>query len=434
MVYKLDDGSTSQELWSVPNVPATTIAAIRSTIVPSGVAIQVASRQYVDSQIATLTGTRFHNVRYCDQFAGADAGAKIAACMADLPAGGGTADARGLEGAQTISTDIFSPVTKPVHLVLGAATYTVSTSTTIPANVTIQFSRGGAFSIATGTTTVIRGPLEAPPAQIFILNGSGTVSFLNGTVREFRPEWWGATGDGKALNDGAISASSSTFTSASAAFTSADVGKPISVEGAGASGVALNTTIATFVSATSVTLSAAASTTVSSAKVFFGTDDSTEIQAALDAASTALGGTVIAPPSSVITSAITLKSGGVSLEGEGSGSVAALTTTGYRGSRLLVLGGIYGVVVSDSTTQVQHGFGVRNLTIVGTSLGKAGLRMGSTSSDVNNQFGSAHVEDVEIEGFTSASVSHDVPTGEPAATGGAGIFITRGVDVLFERV
>ncbi len=434
VVYKLDDGSTSQELWSVPNVPTTTIAAIRSTLVPSGVAIQVASRQYVDSQIAALTGARFHNVRYCDSFGGADAGAKIAACIADLPAAGGTADARGLEGAQTIAADIFSSVTKPVHLSLGAATYTLSASTTIPANITIQFSRGGSFSIATGTTTVIRGPLQAPVAHVFTLNGSGTVSFLNGRVREFHPEWWGAAGDGKVLNDGSISASSSTLTSASAAFTSSDVGKPISVEGAGASGIALNTTIATFVSTTSVTLSAAASTTVSSAKVYFGTDDSTEIQAALDAASSSLGGKVIAPATSVITSAVTLKSGGVTLEGQGSGSVAALTTFGFRGSRLLVLGGIYGVVVSDSTTQVQHGFGVRNLTIVGTSLGKAGLRMGSTSSDVNNQFGSAHVEDVEIEGFTSATVAHDVPTGEPAASGGAGIFITRGVDVLFERV
>ncbi|MGA9209130.1 MAG: hypothetical protein WB347_15095, partial [Terriglobales bacterium] len=52
VVFKLDDGSTSEEYWSVPATTTTTIAAIRSKIVPSAVAIQVASRQYVDSTIA----------------------------------------------------------------------------------------------------------------------------------------------------------------------------------------------------------------------------------------------------------------------------------------------------------------------------------------------------------------------------------------------
>ncbi len=52
VVYKLDDGSTSEEYWSVPATSTTTIAAVRSKIVPSGVAMQVASRQYVDSAIA----------------------------------------------------------------------------------------------------------------------------------------------------------------------------------------------------------------------------------------------------------------------------------------------------------------------------------------------------------------------------------------------
>ncbi len=52
VVYKLDDGSTSEEYWSVPATGTTTIAAVRSKIVPSGVAIQVASRQYVDNAIA----------------------------------------------------------------------------------------------------------------------------------------------------------------------------------------------------------------------------------------------------------------------------------------------------------------------------------------------------------------------------------------------
>ncbi|MGH9508724.1 MAG: hypothetical protein ACRD2Q_06440, partial [Terriglobales bacterium] len=128
VVYKLDDGSTSEELWSLPNVPTTTIAAIRSTVVPSGVAIQVASKQYVDTQLAAVAGTRFHNVRYCDQFGGTDAGARITACIADLPLAGGVADARGLEGAQTISSTIT--ISKPVQLLLGQATYSCTATGT----------------------------------------------------------------------------------------------------------------------------------------------------------------------------------------------------------------------------------------------------------------------------------------------------------------
>lgn len=202
VVYKLDDGATSEELWSVPDVPTTTIAAVRSTIVPQGVAIQVASRQYVDTQINAVTGSRFHNVRYCDQFGGTDAGAKIAACIADLPSSGGTADARGLEGAQTISSDVFSAVTKPVRLVLGAATYSMNVSVVMPANITLEISQGGSLSIATGTTTTIRGALIASLTKIFTLNGTGLVSFTgNGTIRELYPQWWGAAGDGPATDD-----------------------------------------------------------------------------------------------------------------------------------------------------------------------------------------------------------------------------------------
>ncbi len=61
------------------------------------------------------------NVRKCDTFAGADAGAKIAACIADLPSTGGVADARGFEGAQTIGSTVS--IAKRVRLRLGCAVF-----------------------------------------------------------------------------------------------------------------------------------------------------------------------------------------------------------------------------------------------------------------------------------------------------------------------
>jgi hypothetical protein len=53
VVLKLDDGTTETETWVIPSsTSAVTIAAVRSTVVPSSVALQVASRQYVDNAVA----------------------------------------------------------------------------------------------------------------------------------------------------------------------------------------------------------------------------------------------------------------------------------------------------------------------------------------------------------------------------------------------
>src|SRR5438477_355109 len=53
------------------------------------------------AQTVSYPVANLNNIRYVSAFAGATAGAKIAACLADLPASGGVCDARGLPGAQT---------------------------------------------------------------------------------------------------------------------------------------------------------------------------------------------------------------------------------------------------------------------------------------------------------------------------------------------
>lgn len=58
------------------------------------------------------------------EFAGADAGLKIQAAIDSMPSTGGVVDARAFEGAQVISATIA--ISKPVELLLGAATYTSS--------------------------------------------------------------------------------------------------------------------------------------------------------------------------------------------------------------------------------------------------------------------------------------------------------------------
>lgn len=112
-------------------------------------------------------------------------------------------------------------------------------------------------------------------------------------MSEYTLTSFGAVANARELRDAAIAASSNTLTSPSAPFVAGDVGKPIVIGGAGASGAKLKTTIASFVSATEVTLADSAATSVTGAGAAYGTDCGPALDAALDALGTARGGTLI---------------------------------------------------------------------------------------------------------------------------------------------
>jgi hypothetical protein len=93
-------------------------------------------------------------VCHASQMTGANAGAKIVACLALLPTTGGTVDARGFEGSQTVSQDMFSGVTKPFTLLLGAATFHISTTQKLLNEKDVQIiglNTGGQSVVATRT-------------------------------------------------------------------------------------------------------------------------------------------------------------------------------------------------------------------------------------------------------------------------------------------
>lgn len=149
--------------------------------------------------LSEIDSKNINSRRMCDQFTGASAGAKVSACMADLPSTGGIADASGLVGNQTWSTCPFTGVTKNVHFILGG-TADLSIDCTSPANVAVDFIQGSQFSVASGKTLTINGPIDGPASQVFA--GSGTVLLPNAPV--VYPQWWGAapatTDNGPALN------------------------------------------------------------------------------------------------------------------------------------------------------------------------------------------------------------------------------------------
>lgn len=107
----------------------------------------------------------------------------------------------------------------------------------------------------------------------------------------FNVRAYGAKCNGQVVLDGAMTASGTTLTCAtSAPFGPGDVGKPIMIKGAAATGVtSLVTTIASYTDSSHVVLANAAVNTVSGAQVLWGTDDTTPIQNAINDACTYAG-------------------------------------------------------------------------------------------------------------------------------------------------
>jgi hypothetical protein len=147
----------------------------------------------------------------------------------------------------------------------------------------VPVSRGGLFST---TLSTIANFIATTYTTIWYSGIANTARTTVAKIGDFpiTQKDFGAKVDGKRITDGAITAAQNAFTSASANFKLTDVGKLIAIAGAGANGTTLTTTIATYVSTSSVTLSAAASNTVSGATTWYGTDDTAAIQAALNAA------------------------------------------------------------------------------------------------------------------------------------------------------
>jgi hypothetical protein len=122
----------------------------------------------------------------CASYPGATASAKITACANALPATGGRADAGNIVGAQTWTTDVFTGISKPVDFTCGAATYTVSTTSTIPSNVHLLATDGCIFSVNAGITFTVNGSLDGSLGQHFA--GSGAV-LINAMPRIY-PQWF----------------------------------------------------------------------------------------------------------------------------------------------------------------------------------------------------------------------------------------------------
>jgi hypothetical protein len=171
-----------------------------------------------------------------------------------------------------------------------AAAFTPPTATIqVPSAGPVQASfvrSGTGLNVSDSITFTNNGGLTNPAALTYV--EGGPVPSWQTDVSDF-----GARGDAKVVADAAMTAGTATLTSASAIFTSADVGKTVVVNGAGAS-APLFTTITQLINPTTVTTAGNASTTVSNAVATYGTENTGAFQKALNWASANKGGLVVA--------------------------------------------------------------------------------------------------------------------------------------------
>ena len=146
---------------------------------------------------------------------------------------------------------------------------------------------------------------------------------------------FGAKGDTRVAHDGAIQSGSNVLTSASLAFSSADLNKPVYIVGAGtncsqareapgciASSGPLDTRITSITDSSHAVLADAAAMDVNDASVTVGTDDSRSIQNAIDGVGRRGGGIVYFPAGVYrLAHGLTVEYSNVRLTGAGATSV-----------------------------------------------------------------------------------------------------------------
>jgi Right handed beta helix region len=111
-------------------------------------------------------------VRSAHKFNGSDAGEKITACIAALPAAGGVCDARSLTGEQRSAASIVvGSESKPVELLLGAVTLNVSKPVTLSARSSIVGLPSGSGIGTYQGPTVIKAADDSKLPAVLELSG-----------------------------------------------------------------------------------------------------------------------------------------------------------------------------------------------------------------------------------------------------------------------
>jgi hypothetical protein len=100
-----------------------------------------------------------------------------------------------LASYSSLSSAIAAIGSSNKNLYIPAGTFAVSSSVTVPRNVTLEVAGGGLLSVSSGALLTIQGGIKADDRRMF--SGAGIVSFSgNYVLSEVSAKWWGAMGDG----------------------------------------------------------------------------------------------------------------------------------------------------------------------------------------------------------------------------------------------
>lgn len=247
-------------------------------------------------------------------------------------------------------------------------------------------------------------------------------------------------------------------TRGTSSFAAGDVGKAIQVVGAGASGADLHTTIAAYTSATQVTLTAAAGSSVSATSAFWypvGLDNTSTIQAAIDACSVTHGTVYLSAGVYVVSSTLTGSNFLRCLRGEGMLETFILVSSASFSGDLLSFASIpRGITLADFTlkgpgiastsssaaiTAYSISGNVLTLTasnnfVVGQSVMLGGFTLTGTSA-LNDVYGPITTR--SATDFTIALTAADDPGGAADAVAhlnhaGVGFGVPSGVSVYIQ--
>lgn len=131
-----------------------------------------------------VTFPEINNRVFCTT--GANFGAKFTAAVALLPSTGGIVDCSNLQGAQTVASDVFSGVGKPIRLLWPSGTVTANVSFTQPATMAFDFGQAGILSVGMSAVATINGSILGSLSQHF--SGGGSVDINNMPL--VYPQWW----------------------------------------------------------------------------------------------------------------------------------------------------------------------------------------------------------------------------------------------------
>jgi hypothetical protein len=197
---------------------------------------------------------------------------------------------------------------------------------------------------------------------------------------------YNALGDGVELLDG-VSNGSTTFTSASANFTEADIGKRIVIDKVGASGYAPasrfphSTTIASVTNSHTIILNSNTQAVATGLRFIYGTNDAAAIQSAFDDCPTFGGNAVLFPAGRIFftTSPLTIQRYALDSESYAGGKYGTIRISGY-GAMLIFCGAGNAIDVNPVTIEsIYHAPIIEGLTIEGIGfLSQTGIGLSET--------------------------------------------------------